>query len=194
VALEPGTLARAGKADRQDHGALRLLGGRGRLSYRFGGCGWRLRLAGFAGWTARPGQGWRLRRSRWTIAPSATSTAAVAAAPERLLRAIAGADFRRRLGFLKLGLVGLRFELRLLALRRFRSGRFGKLRLQRRGTVLSRFFCLRLAPPAAVAAPSAHVALVTRLPSREQSGLSPFCASMSLMFYRSSIASPQSEC
>jgi len=174
VAFEPSAFARARKADRQDHGALRLFGRCHRLGYRFGGFGWRFGLAGFASWTSWPRQGWRLRRSRRTSATSATAPATVAVTPHLLLRSYVPVSFRRGLGFLKLRFIGLRFELRLLVRRRFRTGRLGKLWLQRRGTIWSRFFCLRLPPLAAVAAPSTHVALVTRFPSREQSGLSPF--------------------
>jgi len=182
VAFEPGTLARARKADRQDHSALRLFGRCGRLSYRFGGFGWRFGLAGFASGTSWSGQSWRLRRSRWTIATSATSAAAVAVTPELLLRPHVSVRFRRGLGFLKLRFIWLRFELRLQLRRRFRTRWLGKLWLQRRGTVWSRFFCRRLPPLAAVAAPSTHVALVTRFPSWEQSDLLPFCASASRSF------------
>ncbi len=181
MALEPGTLARAWKADRQDHSALRLFGRCGRRDCRFGSFVWRFGLAGFASWTARSGQRWWLRSSRLTIAASATSTPAVAVASHLLLRRCVPVSFHRGLGFLKLWVVRLRFELRLLA-HGFRTSRLGKLRLQRRGTIWSRLFCRRLAPLAAVAAPSTHVALVTRLPSLEQSGLFPFCASASSPF------------
>ena len=172
MALEPGALAGAWKANGQDHSALGLFGGCGGRRYSFGGFAWRFGLAGLASWTARCRQRWWLRSSRLTIATSPPSPPAVAVAPHLLLRPRVPVSFRRGLGFLKLRLVRLRFELRLLA-HGFRTSRLGKLRLQWRGSVWSRLFCRRLSPLAAVAAPSTHVALVTRFPSSEQSGVFP---------------------
>jgi hypothetical protein len=118
----------------------------------------------FAGWAARNGQSWRMGWRLRTVSSAAPAAPAVAIAPELLLVCrVYASDFRSSLMFLRFGL-GFRLSLEF---RLFAGVTFGfwELGLQRSGAFLRWFIGLLLAPLAAVAHPSAHAALVTRLVS-----------------------------
>src|ERR1019366_356290 len=158
--------------------AFRLLGLVGRWWTRrsgSNGCGLAslrrfLGLARFSGWTTRARQGRGLCGLLWTPTPAASSAAAVAVAPLLLRRLFATT---RRAGGLRLVRCDLRFrlsfglccEIGLPVSVGLSSRGIGKFGLQRGGILLPWLAVLRFAPLAAVAHPSAHVALVTRLPS-----------------------------
>ena len=184
MAFEPGALARARKANGQHHRTFRL-SRRGAWLYlslrrHFSG------HVGFSSFPGRPawrGQSWCLSRGPLATASSPPSAAPIAISPKLLPLAFAGRSISRGLRLLRLWLLRwLSFKLGLPALRGSVRLRLGKLGLQRRGIVLGRFFRRGLTAPIAVACPSAHVALVTRLPIWEQFGAHPFRGSVDPVF------------
>ena len=140
--------------------------------YRFDRLSWLVRFRSFAGRTSRSWQSGRLRRSLLPPTPSPAAASAITVSPQ--LRVLVSTHrLRRRVGFVG-GSNGLRWsfavnvEIRLALGLDLLRGRIWKLGLQRSGVLLCWLFILRFAPLAAVTHPSAHVALVTRLPRREQ--------------------------
>ncbi len=127
-------------------------------------------LASFSRRTARARQSWGLYRLLWTATTATSSAATVAVAPLLLRRLFAsnGRAGRLRLGRRSRGFrwsFRLRYKIRLPVTVDVSRRGIGKFGLQRSGILLPLLVVLRFAPLAAVAHPSAHVALVTRLPS-----------------------------
>ena len=210
MALEPGTLARTRKSYREHNRALWPLGGLSGLGCQFGGFARRFSLGAFAGWTTRMRKRgracWSLRRwlgrklcccwlfwSLRTVASATTAATAVTVTP--LLRLFPAARLGHGLRLLHIILIGLGLEVGLSALDlAFLRRGIGKLGLQRGRILLPLIFAWRFAALAAGTHPSAHVALLTRFPSRGQSGIFPFCGRRQFTIVICSVASPHREC
>jgi hypothetical protein len=180
MTLEPCAFAGPGQSDGEHYRALRFPGLVGRWWTRCSGgncCGLGyvgrvLSFARFSGGTSRARQGWCLCGLRWTATPATPSATAIAVAAQRLCTLLARTHHAGWLRFVRCGL-GFSVSFRLLGCEialpvgiRLTGCGLGELRLERGWVLLPGLFVLRFAPLTAVAHPSAHVALVTRLPSR----------------------------